>query len=64
MKNFKDIKKSKVLSAKYYQDQKEILKKKKYERHQSLSKEEKEKTRKYGHEIYKNLLEDQKQKLV
>ena len=34
-----------------------------FERHQSLSKEEKEKKQQYGHETYKNLLENKKQKL-
>ena len=29
-----------------------------YERHQCLSKEEKEKMQKYGHEIYKKLAEE------
>ena len=34
------------------------------ERYQSLSKEEKETKQQYGHERYKNLPEDEKQKLV
>ena len=34
------------------------------ERYQSLSKEGKEKKQQYGHEKYKNLPEDEKQKLV
>ena len=42
---------SKNFSAKYYQAR---------ERYQNLSKEEKEKKQQYGHERYKNLLEDGK----
>ena len=38
---------SKNWSAKYYQDNKEILQKKARERYQSLSKEEKEKRQQY-----------------
>ena len=40
---------SKILSAKYYQ-----------ERYQGISKEEKEKNQQYGHELQKNLSEDEK----
>ena len=54
----------KVLSAKYYQENKERLQKKARERYQDLSKEEKEKKRQYGCERYKNLSEDEKNKLV
>ena len=49
-------------SAKYYRDNKEELRKKACERYQSLSKEEK--NRRYGRKHYKNLPEDEKQKLV
>ena len=38
--------------------------KKTHERHQNISKEEKEKEQQYGHERYKNLSEDEKQELV
>ena len=56
---------SKDSSAKHYEDNKERLKKKACERDQSLSKEEKEKKKwQYGHEWYKNLPENKKQKLV
>ena len=46
---------SKNSSAKYYQDDKERLQKKACERHQNLSKEEKEIKQQYGFERYKNL---------
>ena len=49
------FKKSKNLSAKYYQENEERLEKKARERYQSLSKEEKEKKRQYVLERYKNL---------
>ena len=55
---------SKNLSAKYYQENKERLQKKAYERYQNLSKEKKEKKRQYGRECYQNLSEDEKNKLV
>ena len=54
---------SQNLSAKYYQENKERLKKKARERYQNLSKEEKKK-RQYGRECYKNLLKDEKDELV
>ena len=55
---------SKDLSAKYYQENKERLQKKAYERYLNLSKEETEKKRQYLRERYKNLSADEKQKLV
>ena len=54
----------KILSAKYYQENKERVEIKAPERYQNLSKEEKEKKRQYSRERYKNLSEDKKQKLV
>ena len=45
----------------YYQENKETLQKKL--RYQNLSKEVKEKKQQYGHERYKNITEDEKQKL-
>ena len=42
-------------SAKYYEDNKEILPKKIRERHQTLFTEEKEKMRQYARERHKNL---------
>ena len=51
-------------SAKFCQNSKERLQKKACEKYQSLSKEEEEKQRQYGHERYKHLAEDEKQKLV
>ena len=51
---------SKTLSAKYDQQNKEILQKKALGRYQNLSKEEKEKKRQYGRERYKNFSEDEK----
>ena len=53
----------KDLSAKYYQDNKERLRKW-LVKDISLSKEEKEEKRKYGHEQYKNLPEDKKLRQV
>ena len=51
-------------SAKYYQDNKERLQKRTYERYQCLSNKEKEKKKQqYGREQYKILPEDEKQKL-
>ena len=61
---FRYIKISKNLSAKYYQENKEILQKIPRSRYQNLSKEEREKKWQYGHELYKNLPEDAKRKLV
>ena len=58
LKNFRDS------SAKYYPDNKERLQKKACKRYQSLSKEEKKKKQQYGRERYKNLPENEKQKLV
>ena len=52
------------LSAKYYQENKERLRKRYRERYQNLSKEEKEKKRQYGRERYKDFSEDEKDKLV
>ena len=50
-----------TLSAKNYQENKEILQKKKAcERYQNLSKEEKEEIWQYGRERYKNLSADEK----
>ena len=53
---------SKIKSVKYYQDNKGKLQRSACERCQSPSKEEKK--QQYGRERYKNLLEDDKQKLV
>ena len=55
---------SKNLSAKYYQENKERLRKKAREKYQNLSKEEKEKKRQYGRERYKNLSEDENKSLL
>ena len=55
---------SKKLPAKYYQENKKRLQKKICERYQNLSKEETEKKWQYGREHYKNLSEDEKNKLV
>ena len=57
---------SETLSAKYYQENKERLQKHKKvsERYQSLSEGEKENKWLNGHEHYKNLSKDEKQKLV
>ena len=54
---------SKILSAKYYQEN-ERLQKKACKRYQNLSKEEREKKRQYGCEHYKNISKNGKQKLV
>ena len=51
-------------TAKYYQENKGRLQKKACQRHQSLSKEGKDKKEQYGLEQYKNLPKDEKQKLV
>ena len=52
-------------SAKYNWDNKKRLqKKKRFVKHISLFKEEKEKKQQYGSERYKNLPEDEKQRLV
>ena len=48
----------------YYQKNKEKTTKKAYKRYQNSFKEEKWKKQQYGCESYKNLLEDDKQKLV
>ena len=53
---------SKILSAKYCQENKERLQKKACESYQNLSKEEKEKKRQYGCKHYKKLSEDEKTK--
>ena len=53
---------SKIKSVKYYQNNKGKLQRSACERYQSPSKEEKK--QQYGRERYKNLLEDDKQKLV
>ena len=62
---------SKTLSAKYYQENKERLQKKNLWKiflifliFQNLSKEENENTWQYGCEYYKNISENEKQKLV
>ena len=56
---------SKGSSAKFYQDNKERLQKKKVcKRYRILSREEKEKKRQYGCDKYKNLPEEEKGKLV
>ena len=47
---------SKNLSTKYYQENRERLKKKACERYQNLSKEEKEKKQQYGRQCYKKSL--------
>ena len=54
---------AKNLSAKYYQENKEILKKAR-EIYKNISKEEQDKKQQYGCERYKNLSKDEKQKLV
>ena len=54
----------KNLSAKYYQENKEILQKKACVRNQNLSKEEKEKKQQYGGERYKILSEYKKPKFL
>ena len=63
-KFFHIYKKSKNLSVKYYQENKERLQEKVRERYQNLFKEEKEKKQQYGRESYKNFSEDEKNKLV
>ena len=55
---------SKCLSAKYYQENKEMLQKNTLERYQNLSNEEKGKKQQYGYKLYKNLSDDEKQKLA
>ena len=54
----------KDLSAKYYQNNKEILQKKARKKYQSLSKQEKGKKWQYDRKRCKNLPEDEKQKLA
>ena len=60
---FTYIKTSKDSSAKYYQNNKERLGKKKIAKDISLSKEKIERKSLYGGERYKNLQQDEKQKL-
>ena len=56
---------SKTLSAKYYQENKERLQKKLVKNIKIfLKKKKKKKQRQYGRERYKNLSDDEKQKLV
>ena len=55
---------SKCLSAKYYQENKEMLQKNTLERYQKLYNEEKEKKRQYRCERCNNLPEYERQKLV
>ena len=56
---------SKILSAKYYQENKERLTKKAHKRYQNLcKKEKKEKKQQYGRKCNENLSKDEKQKLV
>ena len=59
-----DVKISKKLSAKYYQENKELLQKKACERYQNLAKKEKEKNWQYGFVCYKSISEDEKNVLV
>ena len=54
------IKVSKILSGKYYQENKERLQKRACERYQNFSKEGKEKKQQYDRECYKNLSEEEK----
>ena len=55
MNFFMYIKRSKTLSAKYYQENKRKTTKKARERYQNLPKEEKEKMPQYGRECCKNI---------
>ena len=55
---------SKYLSAKYYQENKERLQKKAHEGYQNRSKQVKGRKRQCSRERYKNLSEDEKNKLV
>ena len=55
---------SKNLSAKYYQENKERLQKNCLKDIKIFIKKKKKKKQQYGHERYKNLSEDVKQKLV
>ena len=57
---------SKDSTSRYYPKYKQRIQiqKKSCERHQNLSKEEKSNKWEYGHEWYKNLSENKKQKLV
>ena len=52
------------LSSKYYQQNKERLLKKLVKDIKIFLKKKKKKKRQYGHERYKNLLEDEKQELA
>ena len=61
---FKYIKKSKDSSAKYYQAKKERLLKKPVKDIKVFLKKKKKKKQQYGGERYKNLSEDEKQKLI
>ena len=54
----------KKLSAKYYQENKERLQKKLVKDIKMFLKKKKKKKQQYGRERYKNLSEDEKQKLV
>ena len=54
---------AKNVSTKYYQENKEILKKAR-EIYQNISKEEEDKKQQYGCERYKSLSKDEKQKLL
>ena len=54
---------AKNVSTKYYQENKEILKKAR-EIYQNISKEEEDKKQQYGCERYKSLSKDEKRKLV
>ena len=55
---------SKNSSAKYYQENEERPQRKAHKRYRSLSKKDKEKKWQYACELYKNLPQDEKQKLV
>ena len=55
---------SKNLPVKYYQEGKERLQKKLMKDIKIFLKKKKNKKRQYGRERYKNVLEDEKQKLV
>ena len=55
---------SKDSSTKYYQDNKETLQEKACERYQSLCRKKKKKKQQYGCKQYKNIQEDEKQRLA
>ena len=63
-KFFECLKVQLKLSAKYYQDNKKKNTEKSLQKYQNLSKEEKDKKRKYDCERCKNLWDDEKQKLL